>query len=116
LSGLTLSCAASAAQPQSSTLLSYFIGRAEMSAEFMNQKVEKEMGGFNNMGKPIPFSKQQEAYEHCLEMGLSKSRSMEVVKGVSGQLERDKPYEAMSEGMKFLDLTGTYRLFAVLLA
>jgi hypothetical protein len=30
-------------------------------------------------------------------------------------LERDKPYEAQAAGMKFLDLTGTYRLFAVLL-
>jgi hypothetical protein len=87
-----------------------------MSAEFMNQKVEPEMDGFNNMGKPIPFSKQQTAYEHCLAMGLNQSRAMEVVKSMSGQLERDKPYEAMSEGMKFLDLTGTYRLFAVLLA
>jgi hypothetical protein len=35
---------------------------------------------------------------------------------VSNRLERDDPYGAMSDAMKYVDLTGTYRLMAALLA
>lgn len=40
---------------------------------------------------------------------------LSVVEGMAAQLERDEPYKAMSIGMGFLDLTGTYRIMAVLL-
>jgi hypothetical protein len=84
-------------------------------AEHIGQHVEPELSGFNNMGKPIPTDRRQAAYEHCKEMGLNAARSWECVNGVAEQLERDKPYEAQAAGMKHLDLTGTYRLMAVLL-
>lgn len=84
-------------------------------AEHLNQKVESEMSPFNKMGKPLCAKARQAAYEHCLQMGLTPARAWECVGGVAAQLERDKPYEAQATGMKFLDLTGTYRLFAVLL-
>ena len=86
-----------------------------MNAEFMNQRVDAPLSGFNAMGKPVPFARRQTAYEHCKEMGLESDRSYEVVNGMSEQLQRDQPYEAMSCGMKFLDLTGTYRVMACLL-
>lgn len=85
-------------------------------AEHLNQKVESEMSPFNKMGKPLSGKARQSAYEHCLKMGLNAARAWECVGSVAEQLERDKPYEAQAAGMKFLDLTGTYRLFAVLLA
>jgi hypothetical protein len=85
-------------------------------AEFLGQKKEPEMDPFNQMGKPIPFPVREEAYQLCKEWGLSNARAYECVSGVCTMLERDKPYEAMAHGMKFVDLTGTYRLFAVLLA
>lgn len=84
-------------------------------AEHMNQKVEPELSGFNRMGHPIPARARAIGYEHCKEMGLNSARAWECVQAVADQLERDKPYEAQAAGMKFLDLTGTYRLFAVLL-
>ena len=87
-----------------------------MSAEFMNQKVDPPLSGMNAMGKPIPFNRKQVAYEHCKAMGLDEARSYEVVNGMSEQLGKDKPYEAMEYGMKFLDLIGTYRVMACLLA
>lgn len=71
--------------------------------------------GMSAMGKPIPFYRQQVGYEHCLSMGLTRQNAHSAVSAVSEQLARDKPYEAMAAGMRFLDLTGTYRLFAVLL-
>jgi hypothetical protein len=48
-------------------------------------------------------------------MGLNSARAWECVSSIANQLEHDKPYEAQAAGMRFLDLTGTYRLMAVLL-
>jgi len=70
----------------------------------------------NNMGKPISNEKRQEAYELLGEFGVEGSGSRwDCVQMVSEQLERDKPYEAMEIAQKYIDLTGAYRLFAVLL-
>lgn len=71
--------------------------------------------GFNAMGKPVPFYRQQAGYDECRRMGLSAEEAHTAVGSVSQLLERDKPHEAMAAGMKYLDPTGTYRLFAVLL-
>jgi hypothetical protein len=72
--------------------------------------------GFGAMGKPIPPHRRQAAYEHVKAMGVKDSdQAMTLVGTVADQLERDKPYEAMAAGMKHIDLTGTYRLMAVLL-
>lgn len=84
-------------------------------AEFMNQPVSPPLSPLNQMGKPILMKARSAGYEHCKDMGLDSARAMECVNAVSEQLQRDKPYEAMEAGMKFLDLTGTHRLFAVLL-
>lgn len=73
------------------------------------------MSPFNNMGKPIPTTRRENALRHCLEMGLDRARAVECVSGMAEQLERDHPYEAQAVGMRHLDLTGTYRVVAVLL-
>ncbi len=83
-------------------------------AEFIGQPKD-EIDGFNNMGKPISPFRRQAGYAHARQMGLSADHALAAVSGVAEQLERDKPYEAMAAGMKYMDLTGTYRLFAVLL-
>ncbi len=85
-------------------------------AEHLNQKVEPELSPFNNMGKPLGPSARTAAYKHCLAMGLNSARAWECVGGMAEQLERDEPYEAQHIGMRHLDLTGTYRIMAVLLA
>lgn len=84
-------------------------------AEHLNQKTEPEMTGFNRMGHPLPSSARTAAYENCRAMGLNPARAWECVGAVASALERDEPYVAQAAGMRFLDLTGTYRLFAVLL-
>ena len=88
-------------------------------AEFLGQKKETtDLGagnGFDAMGKPIPFYRRQAGYDTCLEMGLKSEAAYSAVSGMSEMLERDQPYEAMAAGMKYIDLTGTYRLMAVLL-
>jgi hypothetical protein len=84
-------------------------------AEFINQHVEPPLDGFNAMGKPIPADQRQHGYDTCKEMGLDSARAWECVNATAEQLERDKPHEAQGAAMKFLDLTGAYRLMAVLL-
>jgi len=84
-------------------------------AEHLNQIMDPEMDPLNQMGKPILTDARTAGYQHCKEMGLTPARAVECVNVVAEQLQRDQPYEAQKAGMKFLDLTGTYRLFAVML-
>ena len=72
--------------------------------------------GFEAMGKPIPAYRRAAAYQACDDMGLKEpTKKWDCVNRVANKLERDQPHEAMQIGMEYLDLTGTYRLFAVLL-
>lgn len=90
-------------------------------AEFLERKWAglrdelTEDQGFNAMGKPIPQHRRQAGYEHAKTMGLDTERAWSCVAGMSNALERDRPYDAMQAGMYHLDLTGTYRMMAVLL-
>lgn len=86
-------------------------------AEFIENNPKKmPISGMDAMGKPIPFVRRAEADRLCKVMGLSNADDRTAcINGVANCLERDNPYEAMADGMKYLDLTGTYRLFAVLL-
>jgi len=87
-----------------------------MSAQFLNQNREPPMDEFSMMGRPIPFAARQHGFDACIEMGIDKVAVYECVGAVSEALARDKPYEAMEASMRYLDLTGTYRLMAVLLS
>lgn len=85
-------------------------------AEHLNQPPHQPLDPMANMGKPIPWRRRAEGYAHVKEMGVTDpDMGMACVDGVANKLERDQPYEAQAMGMRYLDLTGTYRLFAVLL-
>ncbi len=83
-------------------------------AGFPNPEVEGT-DGFAAMGKPIPFYRRQAGYEHARQMGVNEDSAFSVICAMCDGLERDEPYTAMGAGMKHVDLTGTYRLMAVLL-
>lgn len=85
-------------------------------AEHLNQVVEPELYPFNQMGKPLSAESRQAGFEDCMEMGLTSAAAWECVAAVANSLERDKPFDAQAAAMKFLDLTGSYRIIAVLLA
>jgi hypothetical protein len=95
--------------------MAQFIVRTPRPPKNKSANADGDFSGFEAMGRPIPFYRQQAGYEECKSMGLDKEDSHNAVAGMSEQLERDKPYEAMKIGMKYLDLTGTYRLMATLL-
>lgn len=84
-------------------------------AEFLGQKKPPPLDGFNAMGHPIPNFRKQAGYDCCKQMGLNTDEAWGAVNGMSEALARDMPYEAMAAGMRYIDLTGTYRLMAVLL-
>ena len=70
---------------------------------------------FAAMGKPIPYSRRQAAYECAKGIGVESGDCFTLVDAMSDQLERDKPFEAQQTALKYVDLTGAYRLMAVLL-
>jgi hypothetical protein len=87
-------------------------------AEHLNQPAaQPEVDFFAMMGRPISTMVRQDAYDVCRNsFGLSSSDAQACVNGMAEQLERDKPYHAQGAAMKYIDLTGTYRLMAMLLA
>lgn len=93
-------------------------------AEFMNtprvasrmQEIEGD-SGFAAFGKPVSTERRSEALKHIREMGIANNAdAWECIGNMSGAIERDQPYECVGIGMRYVDLTGTYRLMAVLCA
>jgi hypothetical protein len=85
-------------------------------AEFLNQPaLVDEVGPMSMMGKPLTPDVRATGFNHCRDIGLDAQKAFACVDAVANRLERDQPYEAMSAGMRYLDLTGTYRLFSALL-
>ena len=70
----------------------------------------------NALGKEIPAERRQRAYNWLRnEINLDQQDTYSVVSYISDSLERDQPYGAINEARKYLDLTGSYRLLAILL-
>lgn len=85
-------------------------------AEFLNQAKPEPLSGFAAMGKPISTTRRSEALKHVRQMGIEdRGEAWTLVASVANKLERDEPYEALRAAMAYLDLTGAYRLMAVLL-
>jgi hypothetical protein len=85
-------------------------------AEFIGQPAPGSCIGFDNIGKPVPAYRRQTAYDTMKSIGVEDSSARwRTVASMADRLERDKPYECVSEGMRVMDLTGTYRVMAVLL-
>ena len=77
----------------------------------------KESGNteFGAFGKPVPTERRAEALKHIRGMGVESAEdAWECIGLMSAAIERDQPYDAVAAGMQFVDLTGTYRLMAVL--
>lgn len=90
-------------------------------AEFLGQEIPTKLNngqddGFSAMGRPIPILRKRNAYIHLKNMGVTDSEyRFRCVAMVAARLEHDDPYGALGEATKFVDLTGAYRLMAVLL-
>lgn len=86
-------------------------------AQFLNQPKAKPMSGFENMGKPVPMFRREAANSMLKSIGIeSADERFSCIQGMADALARDHPYEAMAAGMRYVDMTGTYMLLAVLLA
>ena len=87
-------------------------------AEFLNQARPSDdltADGMAAFGKPVPQARKSAALTHLRSMGVSDTnKATACIDRMAEQIKRDEPYKAMSIGMQYLDLTGTYRLLAVL--
>jgi hypothetical protein len=73
--------------------------------------------GFAAFGKTVPTERRSAALNHIRDMGILNSEAAwECIGQMSEAITRDEPYEAMAVGMRYVDLTGVYRLMAVLCA
>lgn len=81
----------------------------------MPEKISANESGFKAMGKPISATRRQAAYDTCKEFGLDTEAAWDTVSRIANALERDEPYNAIEVGMTHVDITGVYRIMAVLL-
>ncbi len=73
--------------------------------------------GFEAMGREVPPFRKAEAERHLKLMGFPDAEQrFEIVNAMSEAIRRDNTHEALEVGYrKKLDVTGCYRLLAVLL-
>jgi len=72
--------------------------------------------GFDAMGHPVPTDRKEAAYSMVKEMGITDfDKASTLVGTVANHIERDHPYEAQDAACEHLDITGAYRLMAVLM-
>jgi hypothetical protein len=103
----------------------------------MSDSLTSVRSGYEAMGLPVPAHRLSAAYRHVKAMvpGISTEEAMSLVGRVADRLERDDPYGALREATEAaiskpvssatpsytprpgvrLDVTGGYRLLAVLL-
>lgn len=74
--------------------------------------------GFDALGERVPDRRRAAAMRHLREMApsLDTETEFEVVGKTAAAIERDEPYNALRAARDALDLTGAYRLIAVLCA
>lgn len=86
-----------------------------MTAQFLGQPPVEDCDGFNAFGQPVPTNRRLLADQHLIDMGVEDTNvRFATIQKMSDHIERDNPYGAMEAGMRAIDLTGTYRLMAVL--
>ena len=75
----------------------------------------KSDDGFNAFGKRVPFYRRANAYEHCKDMGLTdKAVIFSLIESMADKIQRDEPHIALEIASQYVDVTGCYRLLAVL--
>ncbi len=83
----------------------------------IGRQPKAEPSPFDAIGKPISAESREHGNRELKAMGIKSSGDRwDCVEIVANKLERDNPHEAMKSAMKYVDVTGAYRLFASLLA
>lgn len=96
--------------------MSIFANETEGQGMRLGPGVEVEGdSGFAAFGKPVPFYRRSAADAHMKAMGVTDAEArFTCIGAMSDAIARDDPHRAMQEAHKHLDVTGVYRLLAVL--
>jgi hypothetical protein len=79
------------------------------------QEAEMSADGFNAFGKPVPIGRQVSALDCAVEvMGVDPMLADPVIQTAARYIELDKIFEAQTVLRNIVDLTGAYRLMAVM--
>lgn len=70
---------------------------------------------FNALGKPVPTIRQVAALDCAVDvMGVDPKLADPVIRDAARYIELDKPWQALQVLRNIVDLTGAYRLMAVM--
>jgi hypothetical protein len=72
--------------------------------------------GMDAFGKIVPDHRKSAALKHMRQMApsISTEAATQVIDRMAEQIARDEPYKVLAIAKEALDLTGAYRLMAVL--
>ncbi len=70
--------------------------------------------GFDAWGQPIPSNRRGAAYEWLRSIGLTQEDAWSVTEASVHALEQDRPLSVFDVCQGKVDLTGAYRLLAIL--
>lgn len=74
----------------------------------------EQNSAFDAFGQPVPAQRKQAGYDFCKTLGLESDQAWGVVNAVALAIEEDKPFIAQQKACERFDLTGAYRLVAIL--
>lgn len=72
-----------------------------------------EPSGFDAMGEPVPDERVREARRHAERIGCNDAGFVDTM---ARAVANDRPAKAMNTAREHVDLTGAYRILAVLCA
>ena len=80
-----------------------------------SSKHDPAADGFDAIGKPVPEKRRDAAYQWLRSINVEREKAWSTVEMMAEHIQRDHPHEAMEAARKAVDLTGAYRLLALLL-
>ena len=80
-----------------------------------SSKHDPSAEGFAAMGQPVPEKRRDAAYQWLRSINVGREQAWSTVETMAEHIQRDHPHEAMEAARKNVDLTGAYRLLALLL-
>lgn len=79
------------------------------------KEIKKVLDGFDAFGLPVSTERQVAALDCAVEaMGVDPGLADPMIQAAANAIERDEPASAITYLLNIVDLTGAYRLVAVL--
>lgn len=76
----------------------------------------EDRNGFDALGYAVPEYRKEAGNRHLKDMGVTDAeKRWDCITSMSDSIKRDEPHDALEGALAYVDVTGAYRLLAVLL-